>query len=110
MSTELLKWLRANLGKGCTACCTGHDAKAIAAAVAIVNLYGYDIYRNAAAIKAFYTVVICMQHSSRFLAYHSIAMILDWPDRQRLWDAANLPVADFGRCKCEPTELTRVAH
>lgn len=96
---DTIKWLQANLGKGCTAPLTSTDSKALVAAVAIVELYAYD--RHASLLNAFGAVVNRMQESTRHLAYHAIASVMDWDDRAKVWHAAGLALGDFGRCKYE---------
>lgn len=100
--TELHKWLRENLGTRCLAPATGTDQRALTAAQAIVELYAYDIYGDRDALDAFRTVVSRMQPSAQHLAYHSIAKVLDWGDRGKLWYLAGLPSIQVGRCKHEP--------
>lgn len=84
----LLAWLRANLGRAALAPLTGTDGKALAAAVHIVELYAYD--SDPSVLVAFRVVVVRMQPSTRHLAYHAIAHVLDWPDRDRIWALAGL--------------------
>lgn len=97
--SELHKWLKGNLGPQCLAPCTGTDFKALSAAVAIVDLYLYDF--DGYGLEAFRSVVLKMQPSTRHLAYHAIAMVMDWSDRAKLWKAAGLPLQEFGKCKAE---------
>lgn len=98
---ELYKWLRGNLGPRCLAPLTSTDTRALTAAVAIVDLYSYDIYGDEDGLAAFRTVVLRMQPSTRHFAYHAIAMVLDWHDRNKLWNLAGLPPMQVGRCKHE---------
>lgn len=105
----LTVWLTANLGKGWAAALTGTDARALPAAVHIVELISIA-GTTASLAKAFGFVVETMQPSTRYLAYHAIAHVLDWSDRDRIWDAADLaPVSDAarafaGRRDYEPAE------
>jgi hypothetical protein len=44
-----------------------------------------------------------MQRSARSLAYHAIAHVMDWRDRQNLWAAARLELSEVsGVCAFEP--------
>lgn len=94
---RVIPWLRANLGNQCTAPLTGTDARALAAAVQVAELYSYCPTVTVA--TAFRYVVTEMQTTTRELAYHSIAMVMDWSDRDRLWTAAELtPILNPRRC------------
>lgn len=95
----LLTWLRLNLGRGALAPLTGTDAKALAAAAHIVVLYAYD--RDDATLAAFRAVVLRMQPSTRELAYHAIAHVMDWDDRARVWARAGLGPIRVHRCEGE---------
>lgn len=95
----LPKWLKDNLGPCCLAPLTGTDAKALAAAVQIIALYATEADRTLAA--AFGIVVARMQRSCWPLAYHSIAHVMDWDDRERVWKLAGLPKIIVGKCKYE---------
>jgi len=100
-------WLRENLGKGCTAALTGTDAKALSAAVQIVELYAYDSEPSIG--LAFGRVVSRMQPSTRELAYHAIAHVMDWSDRERLWNLAGLPgLLKVRRCTWEPKPVDEI--
>jgi hypothetical protein len=97
----VMPWLKSNLGQRCLAPLTGTDAKALAAAVHIIELYCYN--PSAAAITAFRIVVLQMQPSTRHLAFHSIAHVMDWSDRTAIWEAAELPALNVQlRCAFEP--------
>lgn len=104
MTTPLCKavypWLRSNLGKRCLAPLTSGDAYALAAAVHIVELWG-SCQKNSIA-SAFGAVVMEMQPSTRYLAFHSIAHVLDWSHRAELWHAAQLPALQYPTCSFEP--------
>ncbi|HEX4085287.1 MAG TPA: hypothetical protein VHY22_10280 [Chthoniobacteraceae bacterium] len=98
---ELRAWLRANLGKRCLAPLTGTDAKALDAAVHIVELWAYD--ESAAVIQAFGLVVDRMQPHTQVLAYHAIAKVTEWHYRDVLWEKAGLrPIKNLSRCSFEP--------
>lgn len=86
----LPSWLKANLGKKCLAPLTGTDAAALAAAVQIAQLHAYDP-GDTGVCRAFRLVVLRMQPKCRFLAYHAIAHVMEWSDRARLWEQAELP-------------------
>ena len=92
-------WLRENLGKRCLAPLTGTDSKALAAAVQIVELYAYQ--STPELLDAFRIVVAQMQRSCWPLAYHAIAHVMDWGDRETVWRGAGLPAIEPGRCEFE---------
>lgn len=100
----VLPWLKANLGNHCLGCLTGYSARALAAAVQIVEAWtSCDSRSEPNLIQAFRAVVITMDEPERQLAYHSIAHIANWEDRERLWALAELPafVHPVSRCKFE---------
>lgn len=98
---SLLDFLRGNLGKRCLAPLTGTDARALAAAVHIVELYACD--RNPDILKCFGEVVLRMQRSTRWFAYHAIAHSIEWTDRAPVWSLAGLgEPPDCPRCAFEP--------
>lgn len=99
----IIPWLRANLGKNCTAPLTGTDARALSAAVQIIELYSY--HSRPEVLKAFGAVVSCMQPTTRELAYHAIAHVMDWTDRFDLWLKAFGRGPEFTprRCQFEPS-------
>jgi hypothetical protein len=106
----VLPWLKANLGSRCLGGLTGTDAKALAAAVQIVELYSYCPKANVA--QAFGLVVMQMQRTSWHLAYHAIAHVMDWDDRERLWNLTFLGPLDqpVSVCAYEPrARQTRLA-
>jgi hypothetical protein len=97
----LLPWLKANLGPKCLAPLTGTDARALAAAVHIIELYAVE--GNPRALAAFGACAYCMQRSTRELAYHAIAHVLDWSDREKIWKLAYLePIENPRECVFEP--------
>jgi hypothetical protein len=100
MSLNIVDWLQFNLGS--TAPLTGTDHRALRAAVAILELYAYD--GDASLLtNAFGAVVRRMQPTTREYAYHTIAAVLDWNDRARIWAEAGLtPIAKPWRCEAEP--------
>lgn len=98
---KLYPWLRSNLGKRCLGVLTGTDARALAAAVHIIELYSYCPEKSVA--EAFGAVVIQMQPQARYLAYHAVAMVMNWETRGELWIAAGLPTENArGKCSFEP--------
>lgn len=96
---EIIPWLSSNLGARSLAGLTGTDTKALYAAVHIIELYSYD--GDPSVVEAFAKVVLRMQPSSWSFAYHSVAMIMNWSDRARLWAEAGLPDINAGKCKYE---------
>lgn len=94
------KWLTRNLGRGALAPLTGTDWKALDAAVHIIELYSYAGDRYL--LEAFRLVVHAMQPSTRELAYHAIAHVLDWSDREVIWALAGLPALSVRICAGEP--------
>lgn len=100
-------WLQANLGKTCMSGLTGTDWRALAAAVHVVELYSYAT--NDLTAKAFGDCVRQMQRSQRRLAFHAIAHVMDWSDRQTLWTRAALEsIPEAGRCAFEPGGSERI--
>ena len=109
-SARILPWLRENLGKNALAPLTSTDAAALRAAVEIVEVISIIGYKNTGLLTAFNRVVSLMQPSCQRFAYHGIAMIMDWPDREKLWDFAQLdPLPHRGICKYEPAARTALA-
>jgi hypothetical protein len=105
VATSIFPWLRANLGKNCLAPLTGTDAKALAAAVQIIELYSYD--RDESVLKAFGQVVGRMQPKCQEFAYHAIAHVMDWSDRSPIWFKSGLdPLSARLRCEFEPRSLS----
>lgn len=81
-------WLKSNLGKNCLAPLTGTDARALIASVEIMELY--SVCKEPGVLIAFREIVLQMQPQCRELAFHAIAMKLDWSDRNEVWCASNL--------------------
>jgi hypothetical protein len=96
----ILPWLKANLGPRCLAPLTGTDARALSAAVQIIELFSY--HRAPEVLDAFRSVVVCLQPSVRELAYHGIAHVMDWSDRSTIWQAAGLAPIPTRICAYEP--------
>jgi hypothetical protein len=86
---EISVWLKANCGQRCLAALTDHDAHAIHASVAITPLLR-DVYAPPALFAAYGAIVMEMQTQTRWLAYHAIAMELDWGHRDMIWGMAGL--------------------
>ncbi len=102
----VLPWLKANLGKHCLAPLTSTDAKALSAAVQIIALYACA--RDQSVLDAFGGVVELMQSSTQHLAYHAIAHVMDWSDRDPIWADAGLgQTAVRLKCAYEPTGAMR---
>ena len=100
-AATVLNWLRSNLGGRALAPLTGTDTKMLRAAVQIMEGWGYD--RHPSLIHAFSCVVNRMQLKTQWLAFHAIAHPLDWSDRQKIWDAAELdPIGNVPKCSFEP--------
>ncbi len=98
----LPRWLKDNLGQSCLAPLTSQDSAALAAAVQLVALYSFRPHPDV--LDAFAKTVRSMQPSCWHLAYHSIAHVLNWEDRARLWLNAGLPPSiRLSRCKFEPS-------
>ncbi len=93
--------LNANLGPRCLAPLTGTDTRALLAAVQVVELYSYCRGNQDVAL-AFGAVVRQMQDSTKELAYHSVAHVMEWSDRAELWALAELDPISVQRCAFEP--------
>lgn len=101
-SARVFAWLKENLGKSALAPLTTTDASALLAAVQLVELMGYGYPSRPALCAAFAAIVGEMQRKCQYMAFHSIAMLLDWPDRAKIWAACNLePLANVPACKYE---------
>lgn len=97
----LIPWLRANLGKRVLAPMAGADMPALLAAVQLINLYAET--HDTTLLHALPDIVLNMQESTRELAYHAIAHVMDWPDRARIWSLVGLPeITRPMLCKYEP--------
>lgn len=99
---EIFAWLKENLGPNSLGPLTGTDYRALTAAVTTLELYAY--HTEPALLEAFAAIVRSgLQPKNHELAYHMIAHVLDWHDRQRLWHLAGLPpLYKVSRCKHEP--------
>jgi hypothetical protein len=95
---EIYTWLRANCGKDCLGALTSQDSQALLAGVALTPL----IYWNGAPpelFAAYNAIVSQMQPKTRWLAFHAIAIELDWSARFMVWKLAGLPEADMPKFK-----------
>jgi hypothetical protein len=95
----LIVWLKGNLPRGSLGALTGTDSKALAAAVHVLRLYAYtDDLRVLGAFR-----LIVEQMATREFAYHAIAYVSEWENREAWWALAGLP--PIGRvwvCAFEP--------
>lgn len=104
------KWLKANLGPKSLAPLTGTDVDALNAAVAVSVLYR-RVGNVGSMLTAYRECVIQMQPETRQVAYHAIAMVLDWEDRYRIWTRCGLwgdsrfTSDNRWLCASEPTAL-----
>jgi hypothetical protein len=90
---EILQWLRNNCGKHSTAALSSTDMDALVTSVNLTNLISYD--RAPKELFAAYGAIVGqMQPQNRWLAFHAIAIELDWSHRFKIWTAAGLPDAD----------------
>lgn len=79
-------FLKARLGKGCLAPCTGQDYVALSAWFHLVDLWGTaDFPGSHAAERALAHVLDGMQRSVWPLAKAGIPGVLDWPHEEQLW-------------------------
>jgi hypothetical protein len=101
---ELRPWLKANLGKQCLAPLTTQDDLALDAAICLLKLFNYCDSRHAnEVLKAFAAAVMTMLPHNRRLAYHAIAHVMDWHNRDQIWSRCGLPeVENPGVCQHEP--------
>lgn len=83
----LRPWLRPRFGS--LAALTGTDARALDAAVHIVELMAVA-GKTAELCSAFGVVVAQMQEKTRPFAYDAIAHVLDWSDCPEVWRRADL--------------------
>lgn len=105
--TELLRWLRANLGNRATAPLTSQDTHALVASVAMCPLISYQS-APLELFQAYGAIVRQMQAHTVHLAYHAIAMELDWSHRRMIWQLAGLDAEiPTSRCAHEPQRPTK---
>ena len=91
--TQILTWLKNNCGKQSLAPLSAQDANALLASVALCPLISWT-GAPAECFAAYGAIVRQMQPQNRWLAYHAIAMELDWSHRAMIWLAADLPASD----------------
>jgi hypothetical protein len=103
-------WLKAN-GMNLGAL-TGQDFAALKASAEIMDCYARcDGEAEAHLLMAFAHVAYCMQPGTRYLAYHGIAMALDWHCRTEIWERARIePIVCMPRCSGEPRQIPQEAH
>jgi hypothetical protein len=99
---EIAKWLAANCGKRVTAPLTSTDVTALTASVALCPLISY-VGAPKELFAAYGAIVSAMQPRCRWMAYHAIAMELDWSHRSMIWTVAGLAEGDkpSGLCAFE---------
>lgn len=102
VTKTVFPWLKDNLGK-CLGGLTGQDYPALKTAVQAVELWvSCDSQGKRHAAVAFQHAVLAMQPQLRYLAFHAIAHVADWPHREQLWTESglvpldNIPVCAFG--------------
>lgn len=105
---EIFTWLKANCGKRCLGALTHHDMEALCASVALTPLISFPDAPEGL-FAAYRAVVEEMQPKTRWLAFHAIAMELDWSHRDMIWSMAGLPEGDKPAYKAsfEPGGLYR---
>lgn len=96
---EILKWLQANCGKSCIGALTSTDVYALVTSVNLTNLISYESAPDEL-FAAYRAIVMQMQQQTRWMAYHAIAMELDWSHRNMIWTNADLPDGDKPAHKC----------
>lgn len=96
-------WLTENLGKGWAGPLTGQDWPALKAAVEIMNAYSSsDEEGQMHCVVAFKAMVLTMQPSCRYLAFHAVAHVMDWSTRWQIWRACGLEAPKCRECKHGP--------
>jgi hypothetical protein len=102
-AVRLSQWLTDNLGKGWSAPLTGQDWSALKAAAEIMGCYSYsDQEGRHCCLVAFKSMVLTMQPSCRWLAFHAIAHVMDWSTRWTIWRACGLAAVQCRECKFAP--------
>ena len=106
---QIFDWLHANCGPKCLAPLTSHDVDALLASVALCPFINHE-HAPRPLFAAYGAVVAEMQPQTRWLAYHAIAMELDWSDRRRIWTQAGLSEGDLPAHKAafEPGGAARI--
>ena len=90
---QAFTFLKANCGKHCLGALTSTDTQALMTSISLCPLISH---RGAPEelFAAYGAIVRQMQPHTRWLAFHAIAMELDWSHRFMIWEAAGLPDAD----------------
>lgn len=84
---EILSWLKLNLGRSAIAPLTSTDTYALVTSVNLSNLISYPS-APPELFRAWCDIVSQMQEHNRHLAYHAVAMELDWSHRRMIWEQA----------------------
>jgi len=105
---QIFKWLKANCGPLCLGGLTRTDTYALVTSVGLSNLIGYESAPSEL-FAAYGAIVSQMQPHNRWLAFHAVAMELDWGHRFMVWKLAGLRPEDMPKHKAgwEPDEYTR---
>lgn len=100
VSETAFPWLRANLGKHCLGCLTGYSGPAVLASVMVIRAYSSsDQSHEFPLLTAYEAIVSTLDAPERHLCYHLIAHVLNWSDREVIWDKAGLsPLQHVARC------------
>ncbi|MDE2104497.1 MAG: hypothetical protein KGL39_45095 [Patescibacteria group bacterium] len=100
---EIRSWLIANLGPRALAPLSSHDWNALLASVALTPLISHES-APPRLFTAYANIVMEMQEHTRWLAFHAIAMELDWGHRFMIWEQSNHH-RDFEQPLMPPTSL-----
>jgi hypothetical protein len=100
---EISSWLRANCGQHSLAPLTSTDVTALVASVNLTPLICHE-HAPDELFAAYGAIVRQMQPQTRWLAFHAIAIELDWPMRFTIWQLADLSEEDKpkGKAAYEP--------
>jgi hypothetical protein len=90
---EIFTWLKANCGKHCIAPLGSQDVFALVTSVNLTNMITWK-GAEPELFAAYGAIVRQMQPHLRYLAFHAIAMGLDWSHRYMIWELAELPEGD----------------
>jgi len=88
---EIVRWLKAN-GLACGVL-TGTDVRALAASCAILDVMCVA-GRDSRLLDAYALTVSLMQPKAIHLAYHAIAMVMDWGERSVVFAMAGLSLRE----------------
>lgn len=102
--TEILRWLKSNLGARSLGVLTSTDVQALVTSVNLSNLISYASAPQEL-FDAYRAIVMQMQPQARYLAFHAIACELDWGHRAMIWTTAGLGDITTTRCEAEPRQL-----